>query len=36
MDIEARKLAPPPGDLAGALRELPRTEAFEELASVVG
>ncbi|MFW6206220.1 MAG: acyl-CoA thioesterase [Gemmatimonadota bacterium] len=36
MDLTARALAAPPPELADALRELPRTEAFEELKSVVG
>lgn len=35
LDLEHRKLAAPPADLADALRELPRTESFEVLDSVL-
>ncbi len=35
MDLAARKLAAPPGDLADALRDLPRSEEFEDLRSVL-
>jgi acyl-CoA thioester hydrolase len=35
MDLRERKLTAPPEDLAGALRDLPQSETFEKLKSVV-
>ena len=35
LDLGSRKLAAPPQDLAAALRDLPRTDRYEELESVL-